>query len=42
MIEELRIKTPDNKVRRVQLTKDSYSLGRAHSNELCYPDDASL
>ena len=42
MIEELRIKTPDNKVRRFELTKDSYSLGRAHSNDLCYPDDASL
>jgi serine phosphatase RsbU (regulator of sigma subunit) len=42
MIEELRIKTPDNKVRRVPLEKDSYSLGRAHSNDLCYPDDASL
>ena len=42
MIEELRIKTPDNKVRRVPLTQDSYSLGRAHSNDLCYPDDASL
>ena len=42
MIEELRIKTADNKVRRVPLTQDSYSLGRAHSNDLCYPDDASL
>jgi len=42
MIEELRIKTPDNKVRLVPLTKGSYSLGRAHSNDLCYPDDASL
>ncbi len=42
MIQELRIKTPDNKVRRFQLTQDCYSLGRAHSNDLCYPDDASL
>jgi serine phosphatase RsbU (regulator of sigma subunit) len=42
MIEELRIYTADKKVRRVALDKDSLSLGRAHTNDLCYPEDASL
>jgi len=39
---ELRINTPDNKVRRVPLDSGVVSLGRAHTNDLCYPDDASL
>jgi len=42
MIEELRIRTADNKVRRVSLDGATLSLGRAHTNDLCYPDDASL
>ena len=42
MIEEIQIRTPDNKTRRVSLDAPSFSLGRAHTNELCYPDDASL
>jgi serine phosphatase RsbU (regulator of sigma subunit) len=41
-IQELRIRTPDNKVRRVTLEGDALSLGRAHTNDLCYPEDASL
>ena len=39
---ELQIESADNQIRRVQLEEDSYSLGRAHSNKLCYPEDASL
>jgi serine phosphatase RsbU (regulator of sigma subunit) len=42
MIKELQIRTPDQKVRTVTLEDKSYSLGRAHSNDLCYPEDASL
>ena len=42
MIHELQIRTPDNQTQRVTLEADSYSLGRAHTNDLCYPDDASL
>jgi serine phosphatase RsbU (regulator of sigma subunit) len=42
MARELQIEGPDNQVRRVRLEEDSYSLGRAHTNRLCYPDDASL
>jgi serine phosphatase RsbU (regulator of sigma subunit) len=42
MIRELRITTPDDKIRRVPLGTDALSLGRAHTNDLCYPDDASL
>jgi pSer/pThr/pTyr-binding forkhead associated (FHA) protein len=42
MIRELRITTQDNKVRRVPLEADPVSLGRAHTNDLCYPEDASL
>ena len=42
MLAELRIRTTDNEVRRVPLDKDTLSLGRAHNNDLCYPDDASL
>jgi serine phosphatase RsbU (regulator of sigma subunit) len=39
---ELQIQSPDAPLRRVRLTSDAYSLGRAHGNDLCYPDDASL
>jgi serine phosphatase RsbU (regulator of sigma subunit) len=42
MIRELQIRTPDHALRRVPLEADSYSLGRAHTNDLCYPEDASL
>jgi len=39
---ELQIQTPDAQMRRVKLESEIYSLGRAHSNDLCYPEDASL
>jgi serine phosphatase RsbU (regulator of sigma subunit) len=42
MIRNLWIRTPDHRVRRVPLEADTLSVGRAHSNDLCYPDDASL
>ncbi len=43
MKRELRIQAPDNTTRVVDLEgQDSVSLGRAHSNALCYADDASL
>jgi serine phosphatase RsbU (regulator of sigma subunit) len=39
---ELLITTPDHRTRRIPLEGNSISLGRAHSNDLCYPEDASL
>ncbi|NIL99925.1 MAG: SpoIIE family protein phosphatase [Acidobacteria bacterium] len=39
---ELLILTPDHQTRRYELQGDSVLLGRAHSNDLSYPDDASL
>ena len=39
---ELIILTPDHQTRRVPLEEERMSLGRAHSNDLCYPEDASL
>jgi len=42
MSHELLIVTPDHKTRRVNLDTESLSLGRAHTNDLCYPEDASL
>lgn len=39
---ELQIQTPDAQVRRVELEASGISLGRAHGNDLCYADDASL
>jgi serine phosphatase RsbU (regulator of sigma subunit) len=39
---ELLVTTPDRRTRRVPLEGEGISLGRAHSNDLCYPDDASL
>jgi len=42
MARELHIESSDNQVKRIHLDDDSYSLGRAHTNKLCYPDDASL
>ena len=42
MIRELRITTQDHKIRRVPLETEPLSLGRAHTNDLCYPEDASL
>ena len=42
MARELHIESSDNQVKRIHLDEDSYSLGRAHTNKLCYPDDASL
>jgi sigma-B regulation protein RsbU (phosphoserine phosphatase) len=42
MARELHIESADNQVKRIDLGEDSYSLGRAHTNKLCYPDDASL
>jgi serine phosphatase RsbU (regulator of sigma subunit)/pSer/pThr/pTyr-binding forkhead associated (FHA) protein len=39
---ELIILTPDHQTKRVPLEGDLLSVGRAHSNDLCYPEDASL
>jgi serine phosphatase RsbU (regulator of sigma subunit)/pSer/pThr/pTyr-binding forkhead associated (FHA) protein len=39
---ELMINAPDNTSRTVRLDAEEFSLGRAHSNDLCYPEDASL
>lgn len=39
---ELLILTPDHQTRRFELEGDPVLLGRAHSNDLSYPDDASL
>ena len=39
---DLIIVTPDHQSKRVPLEGDSLSLGRAQSNDLSYPDDASL
>ncbi len=39
---ELLILTPDQQTRRVSLDDESISLGRAHGNDLSYPEDASL
>ena len=39
---ELLILTPDHKTKRVELDSGTLTLGRAHSNDLSYPDDASL
>ena len=38
---ELEIKSGDQ-VRKIPLEGERITLGRAHSNDLCYPDDASL
>ena len=42
MVRELKILGGDGQVRRLRLEGETLSLGRAHGNELCYPDDASL
>ena len=42
MSEELLIVTPDHQSRRVTVEDKEISLGRAHTNDLCYPEDASL
>ncbi len=39
---ELIVVTPDHQTRRVPLDGERVTLGRAHSNDLCYPEDASL
>jgi sigma-B regulation protein RsbU (phosphoserine phosphatase) len=39
---ELIIATPDRQARHVALEGERMSLGRAHGNDLCYPEDASL
>ncbi len=39
---ELLILTPDHQTRRFELGGNPVMLGRAHSNDLSYPDDASL
>ena len=39
---ELIVVTPDHQTRRFPLDGERVTLGRAHSNDLCYPEDASL
>ena len=41
MSPELEIKSADE-TRRIPLEGERITVGRAHSNDLCYPDDASL
>lgn len=42
LMQELLIHTPDGKIRTMPLDQDRITLGRASTNELCYPDDAGL
>ncbi len=42
MSHEILIVTPDHQTRRLTLEHGEVSLGRAHTNDLCYPEDASL
>ncbi len=39
---ELLVQTPDGKTRRLALDRDCFMLGRASTNELCYPEDVGL
>ena len=39
---EMLIHTPDGKTNTLLLDRDRFTLGRASTNELCYPDDAGL
>jgi serine phosphatase RsbU (regulator of sigma subunit)/pSer/pThr/pTyr-binding forkhead associated (FHA) protein len=39
---ELLIVTPDGKSRTLPLDRDRFTLGRASTNELCYPEDSGL
>ena len=39
---ELQITTPDRQTERHTLGSETLSVGRAHSNDLSFPDDASL
>ena len=39
---EMLIHTPDGKTSTLALDRDRFTLGRASTNELCYPDDAGL
>jgi serine phosphatase RsbU (regulator of sigma subunit)/pSer/pThr/pTyr-binding forkhead associated (FHA) protein len=41
-VPELLIQTPDGKSRTLPLDRDRFTLGRASTNELCYPEDAGL
>jgi sigma-B regulation protein RsbU (phosphoserine phosphatase) len=39
---ELLVQTPDGKTRRLALDRDCFMVGRASTNELCYPEDVGL
>lgn len=39
---ELIIMTPDHQTRRIPLDRDAVAVGRAHDNDLSFPEDASL
>ena len=41
-VPEMLIYTPDGKTSTLLLDRDRFTLGRASTNELCYPDDAGL
>jgi sigma-B regulation protein RsbU (phosphoserine phosphatase) len=41
-VPEMLIYTPDGKTTTLMLDRDRFTLGRASTNELCYPDDAGL
>src|SRR6266576_2141828 len=41
-VPEMLIYTPDGKTATLVLDRDRFTLGRASTNELCYPDDAGL
>ena len=42
MVPELRIHTPDGKLKTLPLNTDRVSVGRSSVNELCYPEDVGL
>jgi len=42
MARELIIHAPERPQQRIDLESTAYSLGRAHTNDLCFPEDASL
>src|ERR1051326_4334484 len=41
-VPQMLIYSPDGKTSTLTLDRDRFTLGRASTNELCYPDDAGL
>lgn len=42
MVPELKVVSPDGSTRMVRLDRDKLSLGRASTNDLCFPEDSGL